>query len=49
MINGLVVQESERRGRSAPANARVAEITRKIEAGELKPTPENMTLALVSR
>ena len=45
MINGLVVEESERRGRAAPANARIAEITRKIEAGEIKPAPENMALA----
>jgi 2-dehydropantoate 2-reductase len=49
MINGLVVEESARRGRSAPANARIVEITRKIEAGELKPAPENMTLALAPR
>jgi 2-dehydropantoate 2-reductase len=48
MINGLVVEESERRGRSAPANARVVEITRQIEAGTLKPVPENMALALAS-
>ena len=37
MINGLVVEESERRGYAAPANARVAEIVRQIEAGTLKP------------
>ena len=48
MINGLVVEESERRGRSAPANARVVEITRQIESGTLKPVPENMALALAS-
>ena len=38
MINGLVVEESERRGRSAPANARVVEITRQIEAAGARPT-----------
>ena len=48
MINGLVVEESERRGRAAPANARVVEIIRQIEAGTLKPVPENMALALAS-
>ena len=42
MINGLVVEESERRGYGAPANARVAEIVRQIEAGALKPGPSNM-------
>ena len=46
LINGFVVEESLRRGRSAPANARVVEITRRIEAGELKPAPENMGLVL---
>ena len=46
MINGRVVEESLRRGRPAPANARVAEIVRRIEAGALKPTPDNMALAL---
>ncbi len=46
MINGLVVDESRRRGRDAPANARVAEIVRQIEAGILQPSPANMALAL---
>src|SRR3974390_2936115 len=46
MINGLVVEESQRRGYSAPANARIVEIVRQIEAGALKPTPANMKLAL---
>jgi 2-dehydropantoate 2-reductase len=45
MINGLIVEESQRRGYSAPANARVFEIIRQIEAGALKPTPANMALA----
>lgn len=48
MINGLVVEESERRGRAAPANARIVEITRQIEAGLLKPAPANMELTLAS-
>ncbi len=46
MINGLVVAEAERRGYAAPANARVAEIVRQIEAGTRKPEPANMELAL---
>jgi 2-dehydropantoate 2-reductase len=46
MINGLVVEESERRGRTAPANARIAEISRQIEAGTLKPSPDNLEMAL---
>jgi len=45
MINGLVVEESERRGYAAPANARVAEIVRQIEAGTLKPDTANMARA----
>jgi 2-dehydropantoate 2-reductase len=45
MINGLVVEESGRRGRSAPANARIAEISRQIESGALKPSPDNLRLA----
>ncbi len=44
LINGFVAEESLRRGRSAPANARVAEIVRRIEAGTLKPSPANMEL-----
>ena len=49
MINGRVVEESERRGYAAPANARVVEIVRQIEAGALKPAPANMELALPVR
>jgi 2-dehydropantoate 2-reductase len=45
MINGLVVEESERRGYGAPANARVVEIVRLIEAGALKPDAANMAKA----
>jgi 2-dehydropantoate 2-reductase len=45
MINGLVVEESSRRGYPAPANARVVEIVRRIEAGALKPDVANMALA----
>lgn len=45
MINGLVVEESERQGRTAPANAAIVEITRRIQAGELKPDPSNLQIA----
>ncbi len=44
LINGFVAHESEKRGRKAPANAAVAEITRRIHAHELKPEPANMRL-----
>lgn len=45
MINGLVVEQFEHRGLSAPANAAVTEITRQIQMGELKPDPANLELA----
>jgi 2-dehydropantoate 2-reductase len=45
MINGLVVAESEARGMPAPYNRVVADITRRIEAGELRPDPANLDLA----
>jgi 2-dehydropantoate 2-reductase len=45
-INGLVVGQSERRGYAAPANARIVEIVRQIEAGALKPDPANLALAM---
>jgi 2-dehydropantoate 2-reductase len=44
-INGMVVDECGRRGKSAPANAAVVEITRQIRAGTLKPDPSNLKLA----
>ena len=46
MINGFVAEQARRRGREAPANARVAEIVERIRAGDLKPEPANMALAL---
>ena len=45
MINGLVVEESERRGYGAPANARVVEIVRLYRGGGLKPDAANMAKA----
>jgi 2-dehydropantoate 2-reductase len=44
MINGMVAAENGKRGRASPGNARVAEISRQIEAGLLKPSPDNMAL-----
>lgn len=44
-INGHVVAESQRLGRSAPANAAIVEITRRIRAGELGLNPSNLELA----
>ena len=45
MINGLVVEESTRLGRPTPINAAIAEITRRIHAGEIEPDPSNLDLA----
>jgi 2-dehydropantoate 2-reductase len=46
LINGLVVEESRKLGKSAPANAAIVEITRQIRAGSLKPDPANLELAV---
>ena len=45
IINGLVVEESERLGKPAPANAAIVEITRRIHSGELTPERANMEIA----
>jgi 2-dehydropantoate 2-reductase len=45
-INGMIVAESEKRGMAAPANAAMVEVTRRIHAGELKPDPANLQLAI---
>ena len=46
LINGLIVEESTRRGLAAPANAAIVEVTRRIHSGELKPDPTNLRLAM---
>jgi 2-dehydropantoate 2-reductase len=46
IINGLVVEEAARFGISAPANQVIVDLSREIEAGRLKPGPENMKLIL---
>jgi 2-dehydropantoate 2-reductase len=43
-INGLVAAEQERLGLSTPVNQRLIEVARRIEAGELRPGPENAEL-----
>lgn len=45
LINGRVAEEAAARGRSAPANAAIAEITRQIHAGEIEPDPSNLARA----
>jgi 2-dehydropantoate 2-reductase len=46
IINGLVVEEWKKRGKDAPANAAIVEISRRIHAGELKPERSNMAVAV---
>jgi 2-dehydropantoate 2-reductase len=46
VINGLVVEEGRKRGIPTPANETLVEITRRVYAGELKPDPANLAIAL---
>jgi 2-dehydropantoate 2-reductase len=46
LINGMIVDESAKRGLAAPANAAIVEVTRRIHNGELEPDPSNLKLAL---
>lgn len=48
-INGLVVDEQAKVGGSAPANALVVALARRIEAGELERGPANIDLLLGAR
>ncbi|MCP4385296.1 MAG: ketopantoate reductase family protein [Hyphomicrobiales bacterium] len=43
-LNGLVAAEAARLGRRAPVNAAIAELGHRIEAGTLKPGPDNLAL-----
>jgi 2-dehydropantoate 2-reductase len=43
-INGVVVAEHTRRGKTAPVNAAIVEVAHRIERGELKPDPANLAL-----
>lgn len=45
-VNGLVVEVLASIGESAPYNAHTVEIARRIEAGELKQSPDNVQLLL---
>jgi len=45
-INGLVVEEARRRGDDAPVNARLMEVARRIESGDLEPSIDNAQLLL---
>jgi 2-dehydropantoate 2-reductase len=45
LINGLVVEEAKKRGKTAPANAAIVEITKRIQNGTLKPGASNLALA----
>ena len=45
-VNGLVVEVLARTGQSAPYNAHTVEIARRIEAGELVQSPDNLELLL---
>ncbi len=44
MINGLVVKESKKIGKSAPYNAAIVEIGAMISSGAIRPRPENIEL-----
>jgi 2-dehydropantoate 2-reductase len=46
LINGFVVEEGRKRGIPTPANETLVEVTRRIYAGELKPDPSNLAVAL---
>jgi len=46
VINGLVAAEGRKRGIPTPANDTMVEVTRRIYAGELKPDPSNLLIAL---
>jgi 2-dehydropantoate 2-reductase len=43
-INGLVVREQERLGGAAPLNAKLVDLARRVESGELKADPANAGL-----
>ncbi|MEK9662072.1 MAG: ketopantoate reductase C-terminal domain-containing protein, partial [Alphaproteobacteria bacterium] len=43
-INGLVAAEAARLGDTAPVNAAVVEVARRIERGDLDPGPQNIEL-----
>ena len=42
-LNGFVVREGEKVGIEARANARLVDLVKKVERGELKPDPRHIT------
>jgi 2-dehydropantoate 2-reductase len=42
-LNGLVVREGEKVGMPCPTNALLTDIVKRVERGELQPSPENIT------
>jgi 2-dehydropantoate 2-reductase len=42
-LNGFVVREGEKVGRSCPANAALTDIVKRVELGELAPDPRHIT------
>jgi 2-dehydropantoate 2-reductase len=46
LINGFVVEEGRKRAIPTPANETLVEVTRRIFAGELKPDPSNLAIAI---
>ena len=45
-VNGLVVEVLKTHGREAPINARVVEVARRIEAGQIQPRPDNAQMLI---
>lgn len=43
-VNGWVVEEREKLGKTAPVNAAIMEISERIKRGEVEPGPENLEL-----
>ncbi len=39
-MNGFIVEQGRRVGRSAPANERLVELVRQVERGALTPSPD---------
>ncbi len=43
-VNGWVVEEQDKLGKSAPVNAAILEVSARIKRGEVEPGPENLEL-----
>jgi 2-dehydropantoate 2-reductase len=46
-MNGFIVEQGRRVGRAAPANAALVEVVRRVERGELTPTPEILAFSTI--